>query len=109
MGRTRVGRVEVISGPMFAGKTEELLRRVRRAQVGGREVEVLSHVLDTRRGTGADHRAVLRTWLDTFPAEEGLGEEDAVTPLRGAGLPMALNRATADLILPLAAPRVDEG
>lgn len=52
MGRTRVGRVEVISGPMFAGKTEELLRRVRRAQVGGRHVEVLSHVLDTRRGTG---------------------------------------------------------
>jgi thymidine kinase len=52
MGRTRVGRVEVISGPMFAGKTEELLRRVRRAQVGGRDVEVLSHELDTRRGAG---------------------------------------------------------
>ncbi len=52
-------------------------------------------LLDTRRGTGADHRAVLRTWLDTFPAEDGLGEEDAVTPLRGAGLPMALNRGPA--------------
>jgi geranylgeranyl reductase family protein len=52
-------------------------------------------LLDTRRGTGADHRAVLRTWLDTFPAEEGLGEEDAATPLRGAGLPMALNRGPA--------------
>jgi menaquinone-9 beta-reductase len=52
-------------------------------------------LLDTRRGTGADHRAVLRAWLDTFPAEEGLTEEDAVTPLRGAGLPMALNRGPA--------------
>jgi menaquinone-9 beta-reductase len=52
-------------------------------------------LLDTRRGTGADHRAVLRAWLDTFPAEDGLGEEDAVTPLRGAGLPMALNRGPA--------------
>jgi geranylgeranyl reductase family protein len=52
-------------------------------------------LLDTRRGTGADHRAVLRRWLDTFPAEEGLTEEDAVTPLRGAGLPMALNRGPA--------------
>jgi geranylgeranyl reductase family protein len=52
-------------------------------------------LLDTRRGTGADHRAVLRGWLDTFPAEDGLGEEDAVTPLRGAGLPMALNRGPA--------------
>ncbi len=52
-------------------------------------------LLDTRRGTGADHRAVLRTWLDTYPADDGLGEDDAVTPLRGAGLPMALNRGPA--------------
>lgn len=46
------GRVEVIAGPMFAGKTEELLRRVRRAVVGGRSVQVFTHALDTRRGTG---------------------------------------------------------
>lgn len=37
---------------MFAGKTEELLRRVRRAQVAGRRVLVVGHELDTRRGTG---------------------------------------------------------
>jgi geranylgeranyl reductase family protein len=52
-------------------------------------------LLDTRRGTGADHREVLRRWLDTFPAGEQLGEEHAVTPLRGAGLPMALHRQPA--------------
>lgn len=52
-------------------------------------------LLDTRRGTGADHRAVLRSWLDTFPTDDGLGEDQAVTPLRGAGLPMALNRGPA--------------
>jgi len=46
------GRVEVVVGPMFAGKTEELLRRVRRAQVAGRTVEVVSHALDVRRGAG---------------------------------------------------------
>lgn len=46
------GRVEVVSGPMFAGKTEELLRRVRRAQVAGRRVLLVDHVLDTRRGSG---------------------------------------------------------
>lgn len=44
------GRVEVIAGPMFAGKTEELLRRVRRAAIGGQRVVVFSHVLDTRAG-----------------------------------------------------------
>lgn len=46
------GRIEVVTGPMFAGKTEELLRRVRRAVIGGRAVEVFSHALDTRRASG---------------------------------------------------------
>jgi geranylgeranyl reductase family protein len=52
-------------------------------------------LLDTRRGDGGDHRAVLRRWLDTFPAADQLGEEHSVTPLRGAGLPMALHRQPA--------------
>jgi geranylgeranyl reductase family protein len=52
-------------------------------------------LLDTRRGTGADHRETLRRWLRTFPAVEELGEEHALTPLRGAGLPMALHRQPA--------------
>ena len=52
-------------------------------------------LLDTRRGDGSDHRQVLRQWLDTFPAEDHLDEEHAVTPLRGAGLPMALHRCPA--------------
>jgi thymidine kinase len=45
------GRIEVVCGPMFAGKTEELLRRVRRAEVAGRRVVVINHALDTRHGT----------------------------------------------------------
>jgi len=46
------GRLEVIAGPMFAGKSEELLRRVRRAQIARRGVLVVSHALDARRGLG---------------------------------------------------------
>ncbi|MEV4891144.1 thymidine kinase [Nonomuraea sp. NPDC055795] len=60
----RQGRVEVIAGPMFAGKSEELLRRVRRAVIAGRRVEVFTHRLDVRRGAdrisshaGAGHPA----------------------------------------------------
>jgi geranylgeranyl reductase family protein len=52
-------------------------------------------LLDTRRAGDADHRETLRRWLDTFPAEEQLDEAHAVTPLRGAGLPMALHRQPA--------------
>lgn len=42
------GRLEVIAGPMFSGKSEELMRRVRRATIAGVEVAVISHALDTR-------------------------------------------------------------
>lgn len=40
----------MIAGPMFAGKTEELLRRVHRSRLAGLEVEVIGHRLDTRGG-----------------------------------------------------------
>jgi len=60
-----VGRLEVICGPMFAGKTEELLRRVRRALIAGRRVVVVGHSLDDRHGAdrltshaGLDHPSV---------------------------------------------------
>lgn len=59
-----VGRLEVVCGPMFAGKTEELLRRVRRAVIAGRRVVVIGHALDTRHG--AD-RLASHVGLD-FPA-----------------------------------------
>lgn len=43
-----VGSLEVIAGPMFCGKTEELIRRVRRAIIGKKKVLVFKHKLDTR-------------------------------------------------------------
>lgn len=42
-----VGRLEVITGPMFSGKSEELMRRVRRARIAGVNALVISHSLDT--------------------------------------------------------------
>ena len=45
-------RLQVVTGPMFAGKSEELLRRVRRACIAGLTVELVNHALDDRRGTG---------------------------------------------------------
>lgn len=46
------GRLQVVCGPMFAGKSEELLRRVRRARLAGLAVEVVNHTLDERHGSG---------------------------------------------------------
>jgi thymidine kinase len=45
-------RLQVVAGPMFAGKSEELMRRVRRARIAGLSVDVVSHALDDRRGEG---------------------------------------------------------
>ncbi len=45
-------RLQVVAGPMFAGKSEELLRRVRRARIAGLSVAAVSHALDERRGAG---------------------------------------------------------
>lgn len=42
------GRLEVICGPMFSGKTEELLRRIRRAQIARLPVALFKPSTDTR-------------------------------------------------------------
>ncbi|MBN1642805.1 MAG: thymidine kinase [Anaerolineae bacterium] len=42
------GWVEVICGSMFSGKTEELIRRVRRAQIARQKVQVFKPVIDNR-------------------------------------------------------------
>jgi thymidine kinase len=44
------GRLEVICGSMFCGKTEELIRRVRRAIIARQTVQVFKHSLDKRYG-----------------------------------------------------------
>lgn len=45
---TRPGWIEVISGVMFSGKTEELIRRVRRAVIARKKVQVFKSHLDAR-------------------------------------------------------------
>ncbi len=44
----RSGRIEVICGSMFCGKTEELIRRVRRAVIAKQKVQVFKPVIDNR-------------------------------------------------------------
>ena len=45
-----VGWVEVICGPMFSGKSEELIRRLRRATIARKRVQVFKPAIDTRYG-----------------------------------------------------------
>lgn len=63
---SRTGTIEVIAGVMFSGKSEELIRRVRRALIARRRVQVFKSHLDDRYGgvarvsshNGADIEAV---------------------------------------------------
>ena len=84
---TKSGWVEVITGSMFSGKTEELLRRLRRAEIAGQEVGVFKPAVDDRYGeTTVGSHAGSQWEARVVPAEgdgvweilEGLNGEDVV-------------------------------
>ena len=42
------GAIEVVCGPMFSGKTEELIRRVKRAEIARQKVQIFKPKIDNR-------------------------------------------------------------
>jgi thymidine kinase len=68
----RRGSIEVITGSMFSGKTEELIRRLRRAQFAGMKVEIFKPSLDNRysenRVVSHDDKSILSTPVDNSSA-----------------------------------------
>ena len=65
----RPGRIEVVCGSMFSGKTEELIRRLRRAQFAKQHVEIFKPAIDTRYSdeevVSHDHHAIHSTPIDS--------------------------------------------
>lgn len=47
-GGKKKGWIEVIAGSMFSGKTEELIRRLRRAEIAKQRVEIFKPHIDIR-------------------------------------------------------------
>ncbi|MGB9104783.1 MAG: hypothetical protein WCC59_08495, partial [Terriglobales bacterium] len=43
-----LGWIEVVCGPMFSGKSEELIRRLRRAEIARQRVQIFKPALDDR-------------------------------------------------------------
>ena len=64
----RPGRIEVICGSMFSGKTEELIRRMKRAKFAKQKVEIFKPAIDTRYSdedvVSHDHNAIPSTPID---------------------------------------------
>jgi thymidine kinase len=66
------GSIELITGSMFSGKTEELIRRLRRAQFAGLRVEIFKPSLDNRysetRVISHDNKSIISTPVDNAAA-----------------------------------------
>ena len=65
----RPGRIEVVCGSMFSGKTEELIRRVKRAVFARQRVEIFKPSIDTRYSdeevVSHDRNSIRSTMVDT--------------------------------------------
>jgi thymidine kinase len=95
------GWVHVIAGCMFCGKTDEMLRLLRRFSIAGRRVVLVKPRLDTRTDdvtvvsrSGAQHRAVT---VDTSSEiEEAIADADIIAIEEGQffdeGLPEVVER-----------------
>jgi hypothetical protein len=95
--RSTQGHVEVICGPMFSGKTEELIKRLRRAQIARQRVVVFKPKIDDRYDETAvvshsslriesvpvEHSADIERWLakhGTTPASSASTRPSSSTP-----------------------------
>jgi thymidine kinase len=67
----KVGSVEVVCGSMFSGKTDELIRRLRRARIARQKVQVFKPALDTR--------------YSVAKVTSHAGSDFEATPVRSAG------------------------
>ena len=65
----RPGRIEVVCGSMFSGKTEELIRRLRRAKFAKQKVEIFKPAIDVRYSeedvVSHDQNHILSTPIDS--------------------------------------------
>jgi thymidine kinase len=80
-----MGWIEVIVGPMFSGKSEELIRRLRRAEIARKRVQIFKPVIDNRyRTNGIVSHSGLEIASDTVAdADEILRQVNLLTEVVG--------------------------
>ena len=78
----RRGRVEVICGSMFSGKTEELIRRMKRAKFARQKVEIFKPTIDVRyseeKVVSHEGNSILSTPVDSSASILLMGQESDV-------------------------------
>ncbi len=94
--RSKTGQIEVIAGVMFSGKSEELIRRVRRAVIAGRKVQVFKSHFDDRY-----------SGLHSVSTHDGIAVE--AQPVDSASEIMRLARDDSDVVAVDEVQFLDEG
>lgn len=99
---THTGWIEVITGSMFSGKSEELIRRLRRAQIARQKVQIFKPKFDSRFGRDeiVSHSEMRITSTNVASSADLLEHVDADTEVVGidegqffdADLPAVCNR-----------------
>ena len=98
------GGIEVVCGSMFSGKTEELIRRVKRAQIARKRVQVFKPAIDTRYSTEhvSSHDGVRANAVAVTTAAEIADKLDEATEVVAIDEVQFLDVAVVDLCETLA-------
>ena len=83
--RANAGWIEVIAGSMFSGKSEELIRRLRRAKIARQKVQVFKPEVDSRFSNDhiVSHSEMRHESANSRSAAEVLAKVDADTEVVG--------------------------
>ena len=84
------GSIEVVTGSMFSGKTDELIRRLRRATIARQKVQVFKPVIDNRYNVDkvTSHAGTVfgALILVAGPLASAFGEPDLENAVRAAAI-----------------------
>ena len=84
-GLKKRGWIEVIAGSMFSGKTEELIRRLKRAKIAKQKVKIFKPVIDTRY---SDEKVVSHdsNVVDSIPVDKSVKILDLIADTEVVGV-----------------------
>jgi thymidine kinase len=99
-----IGSIEVICGSMFSGKSEELIRRLTRAQIARRRVQVFKPSVDTRYAEMevVSHGGLRLVAVAVSNSAEVLAQTDARTEVVGIDEAQFFDAAIVDVVSRLA-------
>jgi thymidine kinase len=99
-----MGWIEVIVGPMFSGKSEELIRRLRRAEIARQRVQIFKPLIDQRYAKNeiVSHSGLEIRSENVRTAAEVLGRVEARTEVVGIDEAQFLGEELVDVCTKLA-------